>query len=261
MGLGASHPEQGADAPGAVALSGWLEKQSETLQVYNRRYCILEHRHLRYFDDEAQHREKLPPRGTIALAHCRVTASAADGAVGNGAAGGGILIETPSDTSRLAAQRAQTRLLFRCSTAAEQRSWLRALQVASREPWDADALAAACALCSVVTFDALLHRRHHCRRCGRVACEACAAAYAALPDYGYTAPVRLCRECVGEEGPVPPPAERARRAAAAAGEASRRNESWHAAQIKKAKEERAEGAADRKAKIKEEMRRLSQSAR
>ena len=60
---------------------------------------------------------------------------------------------------------------------------------------------------------------------------------------------------------MPPPAERARRAAAAAGEASRRNESWHAAQIKKAREERAEGAAERKAKIKEEIRRLSQSAR
>jgi hypothetical protein len=272
MGLTSSHPEQSSEAPSAVSRSGFLTKESETLRAWNARFCRLHERVISWWDDEQQCTDNLPPRGRLALAHCRVTAADESDAEHAGA----LVIEAPvsapralpslprlvggGGSSAAAAAAGSSRLYFRCASAEDSRAWLRALQVASREPWSRDDGAATCSLCSIVAFD-LLHRRHHCRRCGRVACELCCGGRRPLPDLGYAAPVRVCRECVGEEGPVPPPAERERRAAEAASAASRSSETWHAAALAKAKVARAEGAEERKARIKSDMRRLSENAR
>ena len=38
-------------------------------------------------------------------------------------------------------------------------------------------------------------RRHHCRGCGKVVCDACSRNRACLPQYGIIEPVRVCDAC------------------------------------------------------------------
>lgn len=38
-------------------------------------------------------------------------------------------------------------------------------------------------------------RRHHCRRCGNVFCDACSSARMPLVNSGFFTPVRVCGKC------------------------------------------------------------------
>lgn len=217
MGAGGSrHTEVEEEAPGAQRHEGLLMKESETLKAWNPRFAVLAARVLSYWDTEGQARSGEVPRGRISLENCRV-------ALADDSHPDCFVIETPSDSKRLAAQRAQTVMYFQAATVEELTQWVAKLQRASREPWTADDAAGACPLC-VRPFDALV-RRHHCRRCGEVVCDTCSASRKPLPDYAYPMPVRVCRECMPEEGPLPPAHERAAaRADRAAAEAERRRE-------------------------------------
>ena len=44
-------------------------------------------------------------------------------------------------------------------------------------------------------FDRFLRRRHHCRNCGALCCQACSAHKARLLHFGYTSPERVCTPC------------------------------------------------------------------
>lgn len=41
----------------------------------------------------------------------------------------------------------------------------------------------------------LVKRKHHCRNCGKTACDACSVKEAAIPAYGFATPVRVCSPC------------------------------------------------------------------
>lgn len=64
--------------------------------------------------------------------------------------------------------------------------------------WVEDAAEDTCAACARA-FGLLVRRRHHCRRCGRLFCDACSACRLQLggasPDGGATEAVRLCTGC------------------------------------------------------------------
>lgn len=59
--------------------------------------------------------------------------------------------------------------------------------------WVADEFGPVCFACS--TQFTLLRRRHHCRNCGNIFCNACASNYVPLIQYGYFKPVRVCKRC------------------------------------------------------------------
>jgi hypothetical protein len=61
--------------------------------------------------------------------------------------------------------------------------------------WIADASAASCEAC-YKPFS-LTNRRHHCRDCGGVFCDACTIARATLSYRSVRKPERLCAQCVG----------------------------------------------------------------
>ena len=69
-----------------------------------------------------------------------------------------------------------------------------------RPPWQADAKN--CQLCGK-SFG-LLNRSHHCRHCHNIVCEKCSKTSMALPNLGYSEPVRVCDKCVpsAKEGGV-----------------------------------------------------------
>lgn len=47
-----------------------------------------------------------------------------------------------------------------------------------------------------MTFDLLVHRRHHCRHCGKIFCDNCSKNKAELPEFfRYTSPKRVCDAC------------------------------------------------------------------
>lgn len=246
--MGAGHSELGIDAPHAQHHEGWLTKESETLKTWNPRYCILAGAELKWWDDETQAKDGLPPRGKIALRYCRVSAAADTAHVD------ALCIEVP-DASR-------TRLFFQPPSPGASLVWLRALRVASREPWDMPSPGAGdtCPVCNLAAFD-LFHRQHHCRRCGTLVCMGCSVTTRALPDLDYPQPVRQCAPCAGEEGPLLPPAERAAAAARAAAEREKNQGLWHEQRLQQSKKEAAAGAEARRASIKAEMRARSENAR
>eukprot|EP01012_Entosiphon_sulcatum_P068850 TRINITY_DN9929_c0_g1_i1.p1 TRINITY_DN9929_c0_g1~~TRINITY_DN9929_c0_g1_i1.p1 ORF type:complete len:537 (-),score=53.94 TRINITY_DN9929_c0_g1_i1:79-1689(-) len=61
-------------------------------------------------------------------------------------------------------------------------------------PWVQDASAALCQDCRTTRFS-VLHRRHHCRHCGRLLCSRCSHYRVAIPVFGYRNNVRVCRLC------------------------------------------------------------------
>eukprot|EP01116_Phalansterium_solitarium_P008623 TRINITY_DN22564_c0_g1_i1.p1 TRINITY_DN22564_c0_g1~~TRINITY_DN22564_c0_g1_i1.p1 ORF type:complete len:461 (-),score=135.17 TRINITY_DN22564_c0_g1_i1:174-1505(-) len=88
--------------------------------------------------------------------------------------------------------------------------------VSYRAPWQPDDSARECNKCH--THFTLFKRRHHCRHCGKVHCDACSKRTATLSNLGYDVPERVCDDCYSaassggrrfEEAPVwvPPPAE------------------------------------------------------
>eukprot|EP00947_MAST-08B_sp_MAST-8B-sp1_P002427 g2427.t1 len=61
--------------------------------------------------------------------------------------------------------------------------------------WTADKEAKWCNICSKeFTF---IRRRHHCRQCGRVVCDACSQCRVLLPSVDKSKPVRVCDNCKG----------------------------------------------------------------
>eukprot|EP00026_Physarum_polycephalum_P010258 Phypoly_transcript_10414.p1 GENE.Phypoly_transcript_10414~~Phypoly_transcript_10414.p1 ORF type:complete len:357 (+),score=73.21 Phypoly_transcript_10414:41-1072(+) len=59
--------------------------------------------------------------------------------------------------------------------------------------WMSDGDAVFCPLCST-TFS-IFTRKHHCRKCGNIFCDACSDHRINLPEYGFTKPVRACSKC------------------------------------------------------------------
>jgi hypothetical protein len=59
--------------------------------------------------------------------------------------------------------------------------------------WVPDDLAHDCYRCH--SSFTLLKRRHHCRRCTNVFCNACTSQRAMLKEQGFTVPVRVCDDC------------------------------------------------------------------
>ncbi|KAG6586831.1 myotubularin-like protein [Phytophthora cinnamomi] len=59
--------------------------------------------------------------------------------------------------------------------------------------WVPDSLAERCYSCRAAF--SLMLRRHHCRRCGNVFCDACSSARMPLVNSGFFAPVRVCAKC------------------------------------------------------------------
>lgn len=64
--------------------------------------------------------------------------------------------------------------------------------------WQSDSDAQSCRMCERVYTT--LYRRHHCRKCGRLACASCSCARRVIIDKnGYLAPQRVCDACVAAE--------------------------------------------------------------
>ncbi|TPP65110.1 Pleckstrin domain-containing family F [Fasciola gigantica] len=59
--------------------------------------------------------------------------------------------------------------------------------------WIPDCEARSCMICGVTEFT-IVHRRHHCRHCGKVVCHKCSTYRWILPHLG-TSRVRVCRIC------------------------------------------------------------------
>lgn len=62
--------------------------------------------------------------------------------------------------------------------------------------WIPDHLASACMFPECKIVFSMAHRRHHCRRCGKVYCDAHSATKRTLESHGYHEPVRICDTCV-----------------------------------------------------------------
>lgn len=59
--------------------------------------------------------------------------------------------------------------------------------------WTADDQFPNCVKCNR-KFD-FTHRKHHCRRCGKIFCGSCCAHKVMLPRLSFVDPVRVCEEC------------------------------------------------------------------
>ncbi|XP_028414314.1 zinc finger FYVE domain-containing protein 26-like isoform X2 [Dendronephthya gigantea] len=66
-------------------------------------------------------------------------------------------------------------------------------KIPAEEDWEPDYKHSVCMICKEVTFNMFV-RRHHCRRCGRVVCDACSPFKRVLSNSGRT-PVRICKDC------------------------------------------------------------------
>ena len=206
----AVHKELTTEAPDAQALQGLLLEQNEAREGWVQVYGVLRHRVLSFYPSEEQFLRGDAPRNTVALANCavsRFTGFQGDGVYPDGT----IVIDAPGAGQDGAAPH---RYAIQSFDADEVEQWLRALRLASREPWRS---APNCFLCDV-PFDAW-SRRHHCRRCGENVCGQCAPRFAALPNYQYDEEVRVCVGCYAEEGPVISAGERAQRKSKAEQEA------------------------------------------
>ena len=67
-------------------------------------------------------------------------------------------------------------------------------QVRKGSQWQKDGEAKACCKCAAIFT--IRVRRHHCRCCGQIFCDACTQAKVALPDLGHEMPVRVCDHCL-----------------------------------------------------------------
>ena len=167
MGGVSSHAEEHSQRPGAQRKAGLLFKESETVKAWNPRYCILDSRVLSYWDSKTLCDSGELPRAVISLENCQVSLVTEDAAHPDA-----LLIETPTDARRLAAQRGQTRLFFQAETLQELVLWAAVLQLASREPWLPGAGVSRCPLCRLADFDPL-RRKHHCRFVARIPANVC----------------------------------------------------------------------------------------
>ena len=66
--------------------------------------------------------------------------------------------------------------------------------VAQAEDWSADSEHVACQICEK-PFNAVLRRRHHCRRCGACVCASCSPARQVLKKIHPTKLQRVCKPC------------------------------------------------------------------
>jgi len=82
-------------------------------------------------------------------------------------------------------------------TEADRAIWIAKVVEAKRPVWQ-DQSVPGCKICRSM-FGPLVWR-HHCRSCGSACCEACTPAdwHRPLPELGYIAPVRVCRNCFTE---------------------------------------------------------------
>jgi len=64
----------------------------------------------------------------------------------------------------------------------------------NRKPsWIPDKEVSDCNLCHFPFTT--LRRRHHCRQCGKIYCNACSSKRVKIPEFGYFSPVRICDIC------------------------------------------------------------------
>lgn len=120
----------------------------------------------------------------------RSSASGSGGAGGAGGAGGGDARKARADTKA------------RSDTTTSQTSQMDDVdldvsdhhQVRKGSQWQKDGEAKACCKCAAI-FTVRV-RRHHCRCCGQIFCDACTQAKVALPDLGHEMPVRVCDHCL-----------------------------------------------------------------
>ena len=64
---------------------------------------------------------------------------------------------------------------------------------AGRPEWEPDHAAQRCRGCAALFT--MSNRRHHCRKCGKIFCNACCASMLPLPELHYDEPVRVCTHC------------------------------------------------------------------
>jgi hypothetical protein len=69
--------------------------------------------------------------------------------------------------------------------------------------WQPDEATDTCALCR--TEFGILVRKHHCRNCGFVVCDACSPFRMALPHLNLRRPERVCSKCRNALAKPPPP--------------------------------------------------------
>ena len=67
--------------------------------------------------------------------------------------------------------------------------------VPSRDQWIPDRKVTHCMVCKIEKFSVIFNRKHHCRRCGRVACSSCSDRLIVIPEIHPTSPVRVCIHC------------------------------------------------------------------
>jgi hypothetical protein len=177
MGSASSHPELEEERPAAQRHEGIMFKESETLKEWNQRFCVLDNRVLSYWDSEELRARGERPRGVISLENCRVVLAEDDPKHLDS-----LYIETPPDARRMAAQRSQTRMYFHAKTLTELETWLRKLQISSREPWQRDEGVEGCPVCRLIAFD-MTNRKHHCR-CVRVLPDAAGVGFSFAVSLG-----------------------------------------------------------------------------
>lgn len=213
MGQRHSHPELTEEAPAAQNLRGILNKYNgDACRQY---YAVLVSRKLHLFTSEQAALDWSTPSAVVSLANCAVHI-VEESFQSSLYPAGTFVIETPPDADRLEVQNGQTSLYFRAvgdsaSGDPGTEEWMRKLRIASRERWE-DNSAHECPRCNSA-FD-VFNRRHHCRRCGKICCEPCSSFYKEMPEAAYTEPVRVCRVCFEEHGPVLSEAQAGARTAA-----------------------------------------------
>jgi len=79
------------------------------------------------------------------------------------------------------------------------------LAVPSKKLWISDDEVSTCMCCNETQFS-MFHRRHHCRRCGRVVCKACSQHMTRIKDRLE----RTCKDCyqLKQNTPIPTPTSR-----------------------------------------------------
>lgn len=82
-------------------------------------------------------------------------------------------------------------VLFTASEDMTVRSWC--LSASERPTWVLDGDKAHCTTCE--TKFHLFLRRHHCRSCGMIFCDACSSKRIAIPALGYRSAERVCTAC------------------------------------------------------------------
>ena len=227
MGASASrHPELSTENPSSQFIEGLLLEQTPSLEGWIQAYGVLKNRSIRFYSSEDDYKAGAEPRSSISLANSAIHSFSAyqgEGVYPEGT----IIVETPQGAT-------VRRWGIQVFIAEERPAWLRAMRLASREPWRSDKENTACYLCDV-PFD-LMSRRHHCRRCGEVCCTTCASRSSALPDYDYHSDVRVCVGCYSASGPVMTAEERAARKKQAEEEAEELRKAARDADIARRKE-------------------------